>query len=199
MPEKPRITGRRIVAKSRLFKVEEMDLQFSNGARRRFERIVGGSAPASVLVVPMLDQDTVLLVREYAAAMDRYELGLPKGLVEQGEDPLDAANREIMEEVGHGAGRLRHLTELTLAPAYIEHRTLVILAQDLYPRRVPGDEPEPLEVVPWRLSEIDNLLQQPDCTEARTFAALYLTRTLLRNDPDAMRGERNATSHTPHP
>ena len=182
MPEKPRITGRRIVARSRLFKVEEMDLQFSNGAQRRFERIAGGTAPASVLVVPMLDQDTVLLVREYAAAMDRYELGLPKGLMEPGEDPLDAANREIMEEVGHGADRLRQLTELTLAPAYIEHRTLVILAQDLYPRRLPGDEPEPLEVVPWRLSELEDLLQRPDCTEARTIAALYLTRTLLSGE-----------------
>jgi ADP-ribose diphosphatase len=182
MPEKPRITGRRIVASSHLFKVEELDLQFSNGACRRFERIVGGSAPASVLIIPMLDHDIVLLVREYAAAMDRYELGLPKGLVEQGEDPLHAANREIMEEVGHGARRLRRLTELTLAPAYIEHRTLVILAQDLYPQRIPGDEPEPPEVVPWRLSELDSLLQRTDCTEARTVAALYLTRTLLGED-----------------
>jgi ADP-ribose diphosphatase len=184
MPEKPRITDRRIVANSRLFQVEELDLQFSNGVRRRFERIVGGSASASVLVVPMRDRDTVLLVREYAAAMDRYELGLPKGVVEHGEDPLQAANREIMEEIGHGAERLRHLIELTLAPAYIEHRTLVILAQDLYPRRIPGDEPEPPEVVPWRLSELESLLQRPDCTEARTIAALYLTRTLLGHEPE---------------
>jgi ADP-ribose diphosphatase len=176
MPEKPRITDRRIVANSRLFQVEELDLQFSNGVRRRFERIVGGSASASVLVVPMRDRDTVLLVREYAAAMDRYELGLPKGVVEHGEDPLQAANREIMEEIGHGAERLRHLIELTLAPAYIEHRTLVILAQDLYPRRIPG--------VPWRLSELESLLQRPDCTEARTIAALYLTRTLLGHEPE---------------
>ena len=179
MPEKPRITGRRILASSRLFQVEEMDLEFSNGACRRFERIVGGSAPASVLVVPLLDQDTVLLVREYAAAMDRYELGLPKGVVEPGEDPLHAANREMMEEVGHGARSLRPLTELTLAPAYIDHRTQVVLAQDLYPKMMPGDEPEPLEVVPWRLSQLDSLFRRSDCTEARTIAALYLTRTLL--------------------
>ena len=179
MPEKPRITDRRIVAQSSVFRVERLDLRFSNGERRRYERIVGDSLDCSVLVIPLRDEDTVLLVREYAAGMDRYELGLPKGKVEPGEDPLEAANREIMEEIGFGAHRLRRLTSLTLAPAYIQHSTHVVLAEELFPNRARGDEPEPIEVVPWSLSRIDELLGQGDCSEARTIAALYITRGLL--------------------
>ncbi|MBV2096504.1 MAG: ADP compounds hydrolase NudE, partial [Candidatus Thiodiazotropha sp. (ex Codakia orbicularis)] len=59
------------------------------------------------------------------------------------------------------------------------HQTHVILARDLYPDRQPGDEPEPIEVVPWRLRDWDELIGQPDLTEARSIAALYLTRDLL--------------------
>ena len=138
---------RRRLAGSRLFQIEELALRFGNGEERLYERILGGSAPASVLVVPMLDDDRVLLVREYAAGMERYELGLPKGRIEPGEAPLQAANREIMEEVGQGARRLREITTLSLAPAYIQHLTHVVLARDLYPSPLEGDEPEPLDVV----------------------------------------------------
>jgi len=179
MPEKPRITHRRIIAESAVFRVEQLDLVFANGERRRYERIAGDTLDGSVLVVPLKDKDTVLLVREYAAGMDRYELGLPKGKVEPGEDPLEAANREIMEEIGHGARRLRRLTSLTLAPAYIRHSTHIVLAEDLYPRRAQGDEPEPIEVVPWPLSRVEALIEQGECSEARSIAALFLVRGLV--------------------
>ncbi|MCG5500137.1 ADP compounds hydrolase NudE [Ectothiorhodospira lacustris] len=179
MPEKPSILNRRTIARSRLFHVEEMELLFANGARRCFERLVG-SGHGAVLIVPMLDPDTVLMIREYAAGTQCYELALPKGRVEPGEDLLDAANREIMEEVGYGAHTLTRLTAFTVAPGYLSHTTHIILAQDLYPERRPGDEPEDIEVVPWRLSELDRLISREDCTEARSIAALYLVRDRLK-------------------
>jgi ADP-ribose diphosphatase len=128
----------------------------------------------------MLDVDTVLLIREYAAGVHRYELALPKGRVEAGEDMHVAANRELMEEVGYGARQLRTLNRLTLAPGYFSHVTDIILAEDLYPQRLEGDEPEPIEVIPWSLSRLDELLLREDCTEARSIAALYMARDLLR-------------------
>ncbi|SEP86529.1 ADP-ribose diphosphatase [Ectothiorhodospira magna] len=179
MPELPTILNRRTVARSRLFQVEEVDLRFANGAQRCFERLVSSSRGA-VLIVPMLDADTVLMIREYAAGTHRYELALPKGLVEPGEDVLEAANREIMEEVGYGARQLTPLTALSIAPGYLGHVTHIILAQDLYPERRPGDEPEAIEVVPWRLGDLDSLISRDDCSEARSIAALYLVRDRLK-------------------
>lgn len=178
MADKPKILDQRIVARSRLFCVEELDLQFPNGIRTQYERLVGRGSGA-VLVVPVLDDDTILLVREYAAGTERYELGCPKGRVEDGEAYLEAANREIKEEIGYGANKLELLSALTLAPGAFGHVTHVVLARDLYPERLPGDEPEPLEVVPWALSQLGELMAQHDLTEARSIAALFLAHRHL--------------------
>jgi ADP-ribose diphosphatase len=173
MSDKPKILDQRIVASSRLFRVEELDLQFSNGTRTQYERLVS-SPYGAVLIIPVMDDGTVLLIREYAAGTGRYELGLPKGRIEQGEDLLEAANREIKEEIGYGARNLTQMTSLTLAPGYLSHTTHIVLAQDLYPEQLEGDEPEPLEVIPWHLSELSELMAQDDLTEARSIAALFL-------------------------
>ncbi|WP_018953793.1 ADP compounds hydrolase NudE [Thioalkalivibrio sulfidiphilus] len=179
MRKKPRILSSRTVARSRLFHVEELELEFSNGVNTRYERLVG-SGRGAVLIVPVMHDGTVLLIREYAAGTDRYELALPKGRIETGEDLLLAANREIMEEIGYGARTLTHLTSLTVAPGYLSHTTHVVLAQDLHEQRLEGDEPEEIEVVPWPLSDIEQLLLRDDFTEARSIAALYLTRERLK-------------------
>ena len=181
MPKLPRIIDRRTAARTRLFHVEQLDLEFSNGNVEHYERLVGAEGGA-VLVVPMLDDETVLLIREYAAGVHRYELGLPKGKVEGREPLLEAAHREIQEEVGYGARRLRHLTTLSVAPGYLAYSTHIVLAQELYPSRLEGDEPEEIEVVPWKLENLPELLGEEDFTEARSLAAPYLVRDTLERD-----------------
>lgn len=174
----PIIESRRLLAQTRIFRIEQLELVFGNGSRRCFERVAGNNE--SVLIVPLLDDQTILLIREYAAGTERYELGLPKGIIESGEDRFAAAQREIQEEVGYGAHDLRHLSTVTVAPGYIQHRTHLILARELYPQRQAGDEPEPIEVVPWPLDRLDALLQREDFSEARSIAALFLARQALR-------------------
>jgi ADP-ribose diphosphatase len=160
------------------YRMERLDLEFSNGERRRYERL-HGRGHGAVAVVPMLDADTVLLVREYAAGVHRYELGLVKGRIDAGETPEQAANRELMEEAGYGARDVRVLRSLTLAPTYMSHQTHVVLARDLYPQRLAGDEPEELEVVPWKLAELGQLILREEFSEGRSIAALFLVREWL--------------------
>jgi ADP-ribose diphosphatase len=179
MSNKPTILHKKTIASSRLFRIESLDIQFSNGEQRNYERLARGRSGGAVLIVPMLDDETVLLIREYSAGVHRYELGLPKGKVDAGEGILEAANRELKEEVGYGARRLHHLSTFSLAPSYLEHTTEIIVAQDLYEEKLDGDEPEELEVVPWKLGSINELLMTGECTEARSIAALYMTREYL--------------------
>lgn len=182
MDNKPTILDRKTLARTRLFRIESVDLEFSNGERRIFERLVRGTSGGAVLVVPLIDAYTVLLIREYSAGVHRYELGFPKGKLEADEDILEAANREIKEEIGYGAKRLEHLTTLTIAPGYMEHATDIVLARDLYEERLPGDEPEELEVVPWDLNRTNQLISSGECSEARSLAALFLTKEYLHDE-----------------
>ena len=178
MPTPPRILARRDTRDSRFLRIEEVDLAFSNGAHRTFERLTA-SGMGAVFIVPMRDSDTVLLVREYGVGLDRYELGVPKGRIDHGETALQAANRELQEEAGFAARKLTPLATLSLLPAYMTHKAQIILAEGLYPERRPGDEPEPLEVVPWKLSELHTLLACDDVSEGRSIAALFIAREYL--------------------
>jgi ADP-ribose diphosphatase len=160
------------------YRLERLDLEFSNGERRRYERL-NSRGHGAVMIAAMPDPETVLLVREYAAGVHRYELGLPKGRMDAGETAHQAADRELKEECGFGARRLETLRMITLAPIYMSHAIHLVLAQDLYPQRLPGDEPEELEVVPWKLDNLHDLMLREDCSEGRSLAALFIVRELM--------------------
>lgn len=178
MPTPPVIRATRAIESSRFLRAEQVDLQFSNGATRTFERLKS-SGLGAVIIVPMRDDDTVLLVREYAVGVDRYELGLPKGRLDRDETTEQGANRELKEEVGFGARNLHILTTLSVSPAYMTAMTHVVLARELYPERLAGDEPEELVVVPWKLSRLHDLLQESEVSDGRSIAALFIAREYL--------------------
>ena len=160
--------------------VEELDLEFSNGERRLYHR-APATGHGAVIVVPMLDDDTALLIREYAAGTHRYELGLVKGKIDDGETPEEAANRELKEEAGYGARSLTVLRKISLAPTYMGHETVLVLARDLYEERLQGDEPELLDVLPWRLDALHELILAEEFSEGRSIAALFLVKEWLRH------------------
>ena len=182
MTKLPEILQRRILSpeevSSRGLRIEQLHLKFSNGNERYYQRIrpVGGNV---VLIVPMPDNETVLLIREYAAGLHNYQLQLPKGAIEPDETLLSAANRELKEEVGKGAHNLLHINTFSAIPGFNPQLTDIVLARDLYDEQLSGDEPEAIEVVPWSINELAELVQREDCTEARTIAALYYVRDLL--------------------
>jgi len=160
--------------------MEQLDLEFSNGERRQYQRL-RSKGHGAVYVVPLLDDDTVLLVREYAVGMHRYELGLVSGRIDAGETAVEAANRELQEEAGYGARSLHMLRMISLSPRYMTHEAHVVVARDLYPSKLPGDEPEELERVPWKLDALHELVLREDFSEGRAVAALFMAREWLRH------------------
>ncbi|CAM7976214.1 MULTISPECIES: ADP compounds hydrolase NudE [Atlantibacter] len=176
--QKPTILRVETVARSRLFNVETVDLEFSNGVRRVYERMRPSTREA-VMIVPIID-DCLVLIREYAVGTESYELGFSKGLIDPGETVFEAANRELKEEVGFGAHQLTFLKKLTMAPSYFSSKMNIVVAENLYPESLQGDEPEPLPKVHWPLKEMMTLLEEPDFNEARNVSALFLVREWLR-------------------
>ena len=169
----PQIHQRKVIAQSGLFKVEQLDLEFSNGEKRQFERMAG-SGRGAVMIVPFINEHEFLLVREYAAGTHSYQLGFPKGLIDPGESAVVAANRELKEEIGYGAQQLIPLHTVSMAPAFFDAKMDIFIAEQLYAESLVGDEPEPMEVVHWSINEVEALLAREDFMEARCIAALFL-------------------------
>lgn len=168
----PIIHSKKQVAKSNLFTVEAVEIEFSNGSQVVFERLVNASHGA-VLIVPIINEHLVL-IREYGCGAERYELGFPKGKVDAGETWLEAAIREGQEEIGLKAKDLTLLETVSMAPGYMTHQIQVVLAKDFEESRLQGDEPEPLEIVHWPLENWKELISHPEFTEGRGYAALML-------------------------
>lgn len=100
-----------------------MDLEFSNGVRRVYERMRPSTREA-VMIVPIVD-DHLILIREYAVGTESYELGFSKGLIDPGESVFEAANRELKEEVGFGANDLSFFKKT-------QHGAVLLFQQDEY-------------------------------------------------------------------
>jgi ADP compounds hydrolase len=188
MNNKPKILKRKTYSQSRLFTIEQVDLEFSNGQQRQYERIIAPGAGA-VLIIPLLDREHVIMIREYSVGTERYELVFPKGKIDPGEDMLEAANRECMEEIGFRANQLTPLGEMTIAPGYLGFITHIVLAENLHAEKRQGDEPETLEQVVCNINNIQQLIADENLSEARSIAALYQVRDILlkrnkTNSPD---------------
>jgi ADP-ribose diphosphatase len=176
----PEIKEVRTIARSRFFRIEELDLRFANGVERTYERLPG-SGRAAVMVVAINDANELVLIREYAAGFHEMQLTLVKGAVDDGESLEEAANRELKEEIGFGARHIEFIKKLNLAPGHMGFTINLLLATDLYPERLPGDEPEPPEVVTWPLERLEELIEGDEFREARAIAGLFLVRQHLNN------------------
>ena len=177
----PEILETKTVARSRLFSIETLRLRFSNGVERLYERLPARGRQA-VIVVAVNTDDEVILVREYLAGLHRYELNLPKGTVDLGETFEEAANRELKEEAGFGARKLDYVRQITLAPAYMGFSIHVVLARELYPESLPGDEPEIMEVEKWAQRDLDQLVMSDLLSESRSIAALKLAEVYMASE-----------------
>ncbi len=177
--KKPKILNVQDVAQSKLFSIQSVDLEFSNGEKRVYERMRPAKREA-VLIIPIID-DHLILIREYAVGIENYELGFPKGAIDPGEIALEAALRELKEEIGYGANRIIQLAKLTMSPSYFSSKMNILVAQDLYSEKLEGDEPEPLQQVKWPIARMMELLEHPDFNEARNISALFYLERYLKS------------------
>ncbi|MGP1931398.1 MAG: ADP compounds hydrolase NudE [Arsenophonus sp. ET-YP4-MAG3] len=177
--KKPKIMNIKNIAKSRLFRIQSVDLEFSNGVKRLYERM----QPAineSVLIIPIINNE-LILIREYAVGIEEYELGFPKGAIDKGETAIEAAIRELKEEIGYGTRDIKLLVKLTILPTYFSSKINIFIAQNLYEEKIKGDEPEPLEQIRWSIENMMQLLDVKDFNEARNISALFYAQRYLEN------------------
>lgn len=129
--------------------------------------------PGAVVVVAV-DGDELLFVRQYRYAAGESMLELVAGTCEPGEEPLVTADRELQEEAGFKAGKLRKIGEFFSAPGFCSELLHLYLAEDLTPSRLPGDEDEEIEVERLSLDEAVGLCLSGQVRDAKTLAGVLL-------------------------
>ncbi|OPZ76117.1 MAG: ADP-ribose pyrophosphatase [Actinobacteria bacterium ADurb.Bin444] len=172
---RPELLESRLAYRGGLIKVRVDRLALPGG--REFEREVVDH-PGAVVVVALDDQDRIVLAHQYRHALGTELLELPAGLLESGEDALEAAQRELREEAGLEAHRWDHLGAFYSSPGFVHELLQAFLARDLVKveRNLDLDEDIELEWVPRTA-----LVHTPTIVEdGKTLAAVMLTEALLR-------------------
>lgn len=168
------MTGPAIVKRThegKLFSVEIVQVRDDDGELREREVV---RHPGAVLVLPVLDEERIVLIRNYRAAPDQTLWELPAGKLEPGEDPQAAAARELAEETGYVAKRIRKLGTFYTSPGFADELMHVFVAEQLTPgsqRLEPGEQ---IEVHIIERNEALRMAMDGTLIDGKSIAALLM-------------------------
>ncbi len=171
-----KVVESKLIYSGRLFNVR-VDKVLTSWGKLTTREVV--EHPGAVVIIPLLNDGSIVLVSQYRHAIGKVLLELPAGTLELGEDPETCANRELEEETGFVAGRMEKLATLYLAPGYSTEKVYVYMASDL--KRV-GQKLEPDEKISTVVLEIDevlNMIMKGEIEDAKTVAGILLLKRLI--------------------
>jgi ADP-ribose pyrophosphatase len=177
------------VYNGKLLKLRVERVKLPNG-RETTREIV--EHPGAVAIVPVLDNGKLLVVKQYRTAPRRRLMEIPAGTLEGGEAALACARRELIEETGYAAGRLRKLFSCYLAPGYSTEKIHFFLATQLVPTSGRQAEDESIIVQAIDLHEALKAIERGKIQDAKTISALYYLAT--RERPQGRKSRRRRSS-----
>lgn len=138
--------------------------------------------PGSTAIVPLFEDGTIALTRQYRHPVRDYLLEIPAGTLEPGESPLACAKRELQEEAGLVAGDFKELSRIHILPSYSDEMIYVYLAQKLTASRQCLDQDEIIEIVRYPLTEVMDMIDAGRLTCALTILAIHRAVRYLEAD-----------------
>jgi len=134
----------------------------------------------AVALVPMVDDQHVCLIRNHRYTVDRTLLEVPAGTIEPNESPDQTAERELLEETGYRAGRIRRIREWYVSPGVMNERMYLYLCEDLRPGPVDHQLDEQLQAVVVSWEEAMAMADDGRIDDAKTLLALIICDRLRR-------------------
>ena len=138
--------------------------------------------PGAVVIIPLLDDGKVLLERQYRYPNDRVFIELPAGKLENGEDPLLCAQRELREETGYSATDWRFICTIHNAIAYSDEHLDIFLARGLMSGKQQLDPGEFLELISVSPEELMTWVRQGQITDVKTLIGAFWLEKILRGE-----------------
>lgn len=159
----------REVFRGRTVNLDVDRVRLPNGKEMDFEMI---HHPGAAAVVPVLDDGTVLLVRQYRYATGGYLLEVPAGKLDPGEAPENCALRETEEEVGYRPGKLQPLGWIWTTPGFADEKIWLYLATALEPTRQTLGDDEVLSIERMALREAVEKAARGEIHDSKSACAL---------------------------
>jgi ADP-ribose pyrophosphatase len=167
-PQGERLSSREIY-KGRTFDVEVDQVRLPNGKEVEMEIVRHRGASA---VIPLLDDGTVIFVRQYRYATSGWLLEIPAGKLDGGESPETCARREVEEEVGYRAGTLESLGWIWATPGFADEKIHLFLATGLTPTPQRLEEDEVIDIEKMPLKEAIEMAASGDFHDSKSICAL---------------------------
>jgi ADP-ribose pyrophosphatase len=130
--------------------------------------------PGSAVIIPVFEDGTIALVRQYRHPAVRYLLEAPAGTLNRGEAPEEGAARELEEELGYVAARLEKLTEFFVSPGFCEEKMWVYLATEMTKTAQRLDDDEIVEIVRIPFSQALSMITTGEIDDAKTIIGVML-------------------------
>jgi len=172
MTQKPELTNRKSIYDGQIINVKVDTLSLPNGHKVERELVQKSNA---VVMVPIDNNDNVLLVRQWRQPADQALLEVPAGNIDGDESADDCAQRELQEEIGYASRNLRALGGFWTTPGFCDEFMFVYLARDLVESKLPEDLDEDIQVEHIPLSRIPQLIRLGEIIDAKTIAALLMS------------------------
>lgn len=161
--------GRELKYQGTILKIYE-DQVIANGHECRWDFIHHDGAAA---VLPVADDGKILMVRQYRNALDRDTLEIPAGKLDAPDEPkIECAYRELEEETGYRTEKLEYLMSVNTTVAFCDEAIDIFVARNLIPSHQNLDEDEVIDVEPWELKDLLELIYEGKMTDAKTVAAI---------------------------
>jgi ADP-ribose pyrophosphatase len=172
-----RVLSSKILCEGRVFTIRHDHIVEPNGIEATRDIVVH---PGSVVVIPVLDDGRIVLIRQFRYAARQYLWELVAGHKEPGEDPSVGARRELLEETGYTAKRVRKLFEIFPSPGLLGERMDVYLAEGLTRGKSKPEEDEKISLRVVTLAEAERWIREAKIRDAKTIAGLLYYSKFLR-------------------
>lgn len=164
-----RILSSKVMYKGSIFGVRRDEVLEPTGVRVTREVV---THPGSVVVMPVLPDGRIILIRQYRHAARQFLWELVAGRMDPGENVRQAAARELIEETGYRAKRLRIFLDLFPTPGFLEERMYILIAEDITAGKAEPEEDEKINAKAFTRTALQKMIQTGVLRDAKSIAGL---------------------------
>ncbi|MEM3832990.1 MAG: NUDIX hydrolase [Thermoprotei archaeon] len=168
---KKEVLSSRVIYKGSIINLRLEEIRSKNGFRYTKEIV---EHPGAVAILAFLENNTILMVRQYRIAVDKILLELPAGTLKNGETPEQCAIRELEEETGYKAHKIEKLGAFYSAPGYSNEILHVFVAEELEKSQQRLEINEDIYVEKINIKELLSMINNGEIKDAKTIASIFL-------------------------